>query len=347
MRGQASPYQLVRIAAMALLSRYGYAGFASALLVVLLAVNIVKDPSLLRLSGMLGSWSTLAPLAVLAIAVTPSVLSGHGGIDLSLSTFAGFCTVLIGTFLNQGTLGHPYVVVPTILVLGLILGLVNGLLVTVVRLQPIMATLGTYLIVTGLAEHFAPGSGGMVPGWVTSISGSVVDVLIVAAVVAAWIIMQRTQFFTWLLAVGRDDRTAYASGVPVTEVRMVAYVLGGLIAGVAGLLMTALISGADSTIGPSYTLTSVAAVALGGTSLAGGTGGILGSFVGALDIFFIENLLTLANVSVFALNLAYGAILVTAVVANAIVARRAALLRTTSEVTRQPTAATSIGSHGG
>jgi ribose transport system permease protein len=309
-----------------LFRRYGYAAFATLVLIGLLIANAVLDPALVTATGFLDAFATFAPLMLLAVAVTPSVLSGHGGIDLSLGPFAGFCTVLIGTYLNTGALGQPYVVVPVVLAMGLLLGLVNGLIVTMGRLQPIVVTLGTYLVVTGLADHYFPGSGGTVPGWVGAISGSWSDVGIVAGVIVVWLALARTHYYRWLLAVGRDDRTAYASGMSVTAVRTTAYVIGGLLAGVAGLLLTALISGSDSTVGPNYTLTSVAAVALGGTSLAGGAGGLLGSAVGALDIFFIENLLTLANVPVFSLSLAYGAILVVAVVINGVVGRQSARL---------------------
>jgi ribose transport system permease protein len=305
-----------------LFRRYGYAAFATFVFVGLLIANAILDPALATSTGFLDAFSTFAPLVLLAVAVTPSVLSGHGGIDLSLGPFAGFCTVLIGTYLNSGALGRAYVIVPVVLGMGLVLGLVNGVIVTIGRLQPIVVTLGTYLIVTGLADHYSPGSGGTVPGWISAISGSWSDVAIVAGVLVAWSALTRTHYYRWLLAVGRDDRTAYASGMSVAGVRTTAYVLGGVVAGVAGLLLTALISGSDSTVGPNYTLTSIAAVALGGTSLAGGAGGLLGSVVGALDIFFIENLLTLANVPVFSLSLAYGAILVVAVVINGVVARQ-------------------------
>jgi ribose transport system permease protein len=312
------PWPITRRVRMAV-ARSRYAWFATLLAIGLLIANAERDPTLLTRNGALQTFSTLAPLLLLAIAVTPSLLSGHGGIDLSLAPFAGFCTVLIGTYLNSGSLGQIYVVVPICLVMGLLLGLGNGLIVTVGRLQPIVVTLGTYLVIVGISEHFQPGSGGTVPGWVTSIYGSWTDVWIVAIVIIVWLLAKRTQSFTWLLAVGRDDRTAYASGISVTTVRTAAYAAGGLIAGVAGLAMVGLISGSDSTIGPNYTLTSVAAAALGGTSLAGGAGGILGSFVGAVDIFFVENLLTLSHLSVFALQLAYGAVLVVAVVVNALI----------------------------
>lgn len=335
----------VRRLAATTFSRYGYATFATLLLIVLVVLNVARDGDLLTTSGALFTFTTFAPLALLAIAVTPSILSGHGGIDLSLGPYAGFATVLIGTHLNTGALGQPYAVVPLILAGGLLLGIINGLLVTVVRLQPIIVTLGTYLAVTGLAQQYSPGSGGSVPDWISSISSSWTDVIIVALVAVAWLIAKRTHFFTWLLAVGRDDRTAYASGISVTKVRTAAYAVGGLLAGVAGIALTALISGSDSTVGSSYTLTSIAAVALGGTSLAGGAGGLLGAIAGALDIFFIENLLTLANVSQFALNLVYGAILVAALIVNGLVGQRSARRssRGTEEEPVAPHAETQLG----
>jgi ribose transport system permease protein len=301
-----------------LYSRYGYTAFAVIAFVILAVLNVVLDPSLVTASGFISTWATAAPLVLLAIAVTPSLLSGNGGIDLSLGPFAGFCTVLIGTFLNVGMFGQAYFVVPVIIALGVVLGLVNGALVSVMRLQPIMATLGTYLIFTGLAEFYSPGTGGTVPAWLTNIGASVTDLAIVVVVIVAWLLMKRTNFFSQLMAVGQDDRAAYTSGISVGGIRIMAYVIGGFIAGVAGMAMTALISGASSSIGPSYTLTSIAAAALGGVSLAGGRGGILGSVIGALDIFLIENVLTLTNIPVFADNVAYGLILVVAVVVNGV-----------------------------
>jgi ribose transport system permease protein len=309
--------------------RYGYAAFAVVLFIGLLIFNLFRDPELFTRTGALQAFSIVAPLILLALAVTPSVLSGHGGIDLSLGPYAGFVTVLIGTHFNSGILGSPYVVVPLVLICGAILGLFNGLLVTVVRLQPVVVTLATYLALSGLAQYYAPGSGGTVPNWIANISGTGTDVVIVALVLVVWQLGKRTHGFTWLMAVGRDDRAAYAAGIPVTAVRTMAYVIGGLLAGVAGITLTALISGADSTVGPTYTLTSVAAVALGGTSLAGGLGGMLGAVVGALDIFFVENILTILNVSPFVVNLAYGVILVVALVINAAVSRRSRRRRLT------------------
>ena len=117
---------------------------------------------------------------------------------------------------------------------------------------------------------------------------------------------------------GSDDRTAYTAGIPVTAVRFLAYELTGLFAAVAGLMLTALIGSADPNVGPTYTLIAIAAAALGGVSLAGGRGGLFGAAVGAVDIFLLQSLLTAFNVSTYVLQVAYGAILVAAVVLTAV-----------------------------
>jgi ribose transport system permease protein len=120
------------------------------------------------------------------------------------------------------------------------------------------------------------------------------------------------------MAVGSDDRAAYTAGVPVTKVRFIAYVMTGMLAACAGLMLTALIGSADPNIGPTYTLIAIAAVALGGVSLAGGRGGLTGAAIGAIDIFLLQSVLTAFNVSTYVLQIAYGVVLVVAVIMTAL-----------------------------
>jgi ribose transport system permease protein len=115
------------------------------------------------------------------------------------------------------------------------------------------------------------------------------------------------------MATGSDDRAAFTASVNVAAVRLMAYTLGGVFAGVASLSLTALIGSADPNVGPPYTLLAISSVALGGVSLAGGRGGLLGAAIGALNIFLLQSVLTFFNVSTFVLQVAYGAILVVAV----------------------------------
>lgn len=301
--------------------RFAYAWFASALLVVLLVINLVLDPKRFQPTNLGTTLGLTAPLILAAIASTPPILSGGGGIDLSVGPFMGLVNALVvQEILTRWGISSPLVIVPFVLAVGIASGLVNGTLTAVLRLQPIVATLGTYLVYAGLTLWLVPTPGGTVPGWLANLSGttSVVPILVV---LLAWLGLTRLPYYDHLMATGGDDRAAYASGVPVMWVRICAYVLAGILAAVAGLSLTGLLGSADPSVGPTYTLTAIASVALGGVSLAGGRGGMLGAVTGAIDIFLVQNLLTYFNASSFTLEAAYGAILVVAVVLNAVSGR--------------------------
>lgn len=303
------------------------AGLAVALLCVLLPLNVVLDPKRFGGNAIGTTLGLTAPLVLGAIASVPPLLSGGGAIDLSVGPFMGLVN---GLLVQEAIVGwhaiSPAVILPLTLALGLGSGLLNGVLASVLRLQPIVATLGTYLVYSGLTLWIVPTPGGSVPPWIAALAGSYSLVPILACL-AAWAALARTPFYEQLMASGGDQRAAYASGVPVPHVRIGAYVVGGLVAAIGGLSLTALLGSTDPSVGPTYTLTAIAAAALGGVSLAGGRGGVAGALVGALDIFLIQNILTHFNASSFVLQVAYGAILVCAVVLNAGVARLLALRR--------------------
>jgi ribose transport system permease protein len=297
----------------------GYLLVPMLLLLVLLAANLYMDPSMLSGSSRASTLESMAPLVLIAMAMTTSILSGRGGIDLSLGPLAGFATIIVATYLNHGALGSPAVVLASVLALGGVVGAINGSVVTLGRVQPIVATLAMYLVLTGLGQHLVPNNGGRLPEWLQSggqVGGVPDAVIIVVLAWVAWSLILRTQYHGWLLAVGQDDRCVYTMGQRVALIRIVAYALGGALAGLGGVALAALISGGDATIGPSYTLIAIAAVALGGTNLAGGSGGIAGSTLGAVDVYLINNLLSLANVQVFYVNLIYGVILIVAIASN-------------------------------
>lgn len=294
------------------------AGFASILLVILLAINIVLNPARFHPAA----WGTLiglaAPLIGAAIASAPVILAGRGGLDISVGPLMGFVNAVVISvlFLKLGV-SSPFVIIPAALLMGAAVGAVNGFLATIVRIQPIVATLGTYLVLAGITLTILPAPIGPAPQWLKAMSGSM-SILPLAAIFLFWWLVRQTPFYDQLMAVGSDDRAAYTAGVPVTAVRFLAYVIGGMLAAVAGLMLTALIGSADPNIGPTYTLIAIAAVALGGVSLAGGRGGLIGAAIGAVDIFLLQSVLTSFNVSTYVLQIAYGAILVSAVVLTAL-----------------------------
>ncbi len=293
-------------------------GFGPVLLIILLAVNIFINPARFAPSA----WGTLiglaAPLIGAALASTPAILGGRGGIDISVGPLMGFINALVVlVFVQRLGIETPWIIVPAAVLIGAAVGAVNGVLATVLRIQPIVATLGTYLILIGTTLTILPAPTGTVPAWLRSLSGPL-SILPLAAVVVTWIGIRRLPYYDHLMAVGSDDRAAYTAGVPVTLVRFLSYVITGAFAGVAALMMTALIGSADPSIGPTYTLIAISAVALGGVSLAGGRGGLLGAAIGAIDIFLLQSALTFFNLSTFVLQIAYGAVLVIAIVLTAL-----------------------------
>jgi ribose transport system permease protein len=301
--------------------QFASAWFALALLIVLLTINVFIDAKRFAPTAIGTTLGLTAPLILAAIASTPPILAGGGGIDLSVGPFMGLVNALIvQELLVQHGLTSPLVIVPFAILCGIGSGLVNGTLTAVLRLQPIVATLGTYLVYGGVTLWLVPTPGGSVPNWIANLSGTT-SVVPIAAVLVGWFGLTRLPFYDHLMATGGDDRAAFTSGVSVVWVRMGAYILAGILAAVAGISLTGLLGSVDPNVGPTYTLTAVAAVALGGVSLAGGRGGMLGAVAGAIDIFLVQNILTYLNASSFTLEAAYGAILVVAVVLNSVSTR--------------------------
>lgn len=297
------------------------AGVIGGLLIGLLLLNLWLNPARFAPTGILTTIGLVAPLLLAAIATTPAILSGGGGIDISIGPMIGLLNVVMVRYLFMGGIESPLMVIPAVLVAGMLLGTLNGLLVVGVRLPPIVATLGTYLVFVGLAPWVMNRPGGSVPGWLPQLAHDLSWVLPLL-VGGLWLVLVRTPFHGYLMATGGSAKAAYASGVDVVRVRLVAYALGGLFAGAAALALTALLGSGDPNIGAPITLKAIAAVALGGVSLAGGRGGIVGAAVGALVIYQLDLVLTRTGLSTFVLQLIYGLVLVAAVVFNSVVARR-------------------------
>jgi ribose transport system permease protein len=311
-----------------LFSRWRSIGFAAILLVVLLVINLVLNPARFQPSAWGALIGLAAPLIGAALASTPVILSGRGGIDISVGPLMGFVNaIVIQVLFLKGGIETAVVLVPVALLVGAAIGAVNGFLTTIVRIQPIVATLGTYLVLTGVTLTILPAPVGPAPLWLKAMAGPL-SILPLAVIAIAWWTIRRLPYYDLLMAVGSDDRAAYTAGVDVTRVRFIAYVITGVFAGVASLMLTALIGSADPNIGQTYTLIAVAAVALGGVSLAGGRGGLIGAAIGAVDIFLLQSVLTSFNVSTYVLQIAYGAILVAAVILTAVQERAARKERT-------------------
>jgi ribose transport system permease protein len=299
-----------------------------ALVVVLLAVNLVLAPSMLSGSQLPSTVNLLVPALLVAMASVPSVMTGRGGIDLSVGPLLGFTNVvLVGVLLPHG-LGNLGLALPLCVLLGAACGAANGILIAYGRLQPVVVTLGSYLVLSGVALVIMPEPVGSAPGWTGFLADSWLGgyaphaLLLVLAAIVGWWVLRRLGAVGLFLTVGSEDRAAYTAGVRVGRVLVLAYSCGGVLAALGGVALTALIQSGDPLIGRQYTLAAIAAVALGGNVLAGGRGTMLGPALGAMSLFLIQTLLSSLHVSSLWIQVVYGGVLLVAVCANSSIAAR-------------------------
>jgi ribose transport system permease protein len=298
-----------------------YAWPILAAVVLFTALNALASPAFIDPTNWNGMLIGVAPFIILAMSQAAPVVSGDGGIDLSVGPLAGLVNALVTSILVPHGWSDPFSILFASLAVGVASGLLNGFMIAVVRVQPIIATLGTYLAFQGVTLEMLPMAGGQAPGWLLGVvdsHGGVSGVLpLLAALGGAWVLFERTAYRRNLLAVGGDSRAAYAAGVNVAAVKVTAYVIAGVMAALAGLVFTAALGSGDPRVGVPYTLTSIAAVALGGIAMNGGRGGMLGAAAAGTLLFLIQTLFTLAQVSIFYIQIMYGLILLIALALNA------------------------------
>ena len=288
-------------------------GFAAILAIGMLAANVATAHGAFGFSEQLAD---VAPLAIAAIASAPSIIGG--GFDLSISPLIVLTNSVFIVYLIPHGLGGA-VSVPIMLGLGLAVGLVNGLLIVGLRVQPIVVTLAMYFSLQGVDLLIAPNPVSVnSTGWLEHLAGSVGPIpgglFTIGIPMLIWFGLRFVPFRRLLYAVGSNDATAFSSGVNVNVVRVASYALGGLFAGFGGLALTGLVNSADASNATEYTLVAMAAIVLGGTSLAGGRGGLVGPLLGAFTIYLLQNLLATFAINPAYLQIAYGGILIVAVV---------------------------------
>jgi ribose transport system permease protein len=292
---------------------------AAALFVAMFALFVTEHPAGPSADVINTAANKGVLLAFVAMAQTIPVLTS--GLDLSVGSVFVMTNCLASTLI-AGTPLQVALGVALVLVIGVVCGALNGLVVVVGRLQPIIATLATGAIYQGIALWLRPAPGGEVnedfADFMTSSLGDVVPcsiAVLVAAVVVIWIPYRRSVLGRAAYAVGSSQQAAYMSGVPVARAKFFAYMLAGLFAAIAGLLLTCLTySGeANAVLGGSYTLSSIAAVVVGGTSLYGGSGGAISSIFGAFVLRTIGDLLFVFDMDPLSQPLFLGVVLLVSV----------------------------------
>jgi ribose transport system permease protein len=272
----------------------------------------------------------------LSIGMTIIILSG--GIDLSVGAMLAFSGAVAAGLLKHGITIPPTNVFNEIttsgailagLLTGTALGWFNGFVITRFKLPPFVATLGMLSIARGLTMLFTGGfpitSLGSHFDFMGSghLFGIPMPVLISAGLVAVFILlMKRTRFGRNVYAVGGNERAATLSGLNVNRIKLLVYMVGGALSGVAGLLVTARLDSATPNAGLGYELDSIAAVVIGGTSLNGGRGTIMGTVLGCLIIGVLNNGLVLLEVSPFWQQVIKGLVILIAVAVDKMGARK-------------------------
>jgi ribose transport system permease protein len=283
-----------------------------ALLIIGLSLT---SPYFLSVNNFLNILVAVSTIGIIAVAMTMVIVAG--GIDLSV----GSIVAVAGVCVAQLSHGMPiWAAVIVALVIGLMVGLFNGVAITKVGINPLIATLGTLSIARGLAFVFSGGLtqsiddesfGFLGKGFVLGVPFQV-WVMAALFLLAAWV-MKSTVFGRSIYAVGGNPQASRLAGLPVTRVQLAVYVLSGLSAALGGVFLASQLGAGAPAAAAGIELSVIAAVILGGTSLSGGKGTITGTLLGVLILGTLNNGLTLLNVSSYYQEVARGVVLLLAV----------------------------------
>jgi ribose transport system permease protein len=263
-------------------------------------------------------------LGTVAIGQTLVILTG--GIDLSVGSIVKL-SLLVSAMWMSVKEGNTWVAAPEntgvaiagTLALGALVGFIHALLITRLNIAPFIVTLGSYSILRGIAFAITTGPIGKATPAVLRVYDQrigpvpILVILFAALLLLTFFILRRTPFGRYIYAVGGNEQVARLSGIPVNRVKFGVYILCGLLAALTGLLSLSRYGVGDPVIGDGLELESITAVVLGGTSLFGGQGGVVGTFGGVLLLGLVTNLLVVLNVNQWIRDLIQGIIIVAAV----------------------------------
>jgi ribose transport system permease protein len=282
-------------------------------------------PHFLTVSNLLNIAEQAAIIAIVAVGMTFVIITA--GIDLSVGSVLAFAGVVMASLLQRG--------IPLPLALaaglgtGLFCGLVNGLLITIGRLPPFIATLGMMSVARGSALMFTEGRpvSGFSETFRTLATGELlrvpVPVIIMVVVYAvAHFVLRRTKLGRYTYAIGGNEEAALLSGINVKFYKTMVYALAGMLSGLAAILLTARLNSAQPIAGMMYELDAIAATVIGGTSLLGGEGTVLGTLIGALIMAVLRNGLNLLGISSFIQQVVIGSVIIVAVLIDMALKRR-------------------------
>ncbi|MDU1701691.1 MAG: ribose ABC transporter permease [Streptococcus mitis] len=288
-------------------------------LIILMAVITIINSNFLTANNLLNLLLQVTSNALIAFGMTFVILTG--GIDLSVGSILALSSALTAGLLGSGMPVTLAILIS--LILGCILGMMNGLLISYGKLAPFIVTLATMTIFRGATLVYTNGNPitkglsdtflfqFLGQGYIVGIPFPVIIMFIVFIVL--YVLLHKTAFGKSVYAIGGNEKAAYISGVKLNKVKIIIYSIAGIMASISGLIITSRLSSAQPTAGASYEMDAIAAVVLGGTSLSGGKGRILGTLIGALIIGVLNNGLNIIGVSAFWQQVVKGVVILIAV----------------------------------
>ncbi|MEK5416984.1 ABC transporter permease [Paenibacillus sp. FSL L8-0708] len=305
----------------------GQSGFkqkllAFASLIILVIVFSISSSNFFQFSNLVGILVSTAVIGVLALGATFVIITG--GIDLALGTVMTFSSVMVGVIITFWGLPVPLGIVGGILA-GALCGFVSGLMVAKMNIPPFIATLAIMMVTKGLSlvitgakpiyfnddPIFAKiAMGKMIPG----IPNTIVIFLLLGMI--ASIILSKTIIGRYNFALGSNEEATRLSGVNTVKWKIIIYSITGIFSGIAGILMASRLNSAQPSLGTGYELEAIAAVVIGGTSLSGGVGSILGTIIGALIMSVLTNGLQIMSVAQEWRTVIVGVVIIIAVYAD-------------------------------
>ena len=296
------------------------------IMVLVIIVLGMIEPSFLRLSNFSNIFKQIATNAILAAGMSFVILTG--GIDISV----GSALALVGAVSVNLIAGGMNIVMVLMLsiAMGALIGLFNGIFIAYFRLQPMIVTLATMSICRGLTNIYTKGApitlktslaSGKIYKWIGSgtLFGGIHFslVLVVVLYAMAYYVLNKTAYGRQVYAVGGNEEAARLSGINSTRAKMMAYVICGMTAALAGIIISARVSSAQPNAGEGYEMDAIAAVVIGGTSLRGGEGRVLYTIMGALIIGMLNNIMNLVGVESYYQTVVKGVVILVAVLLDA------------------------------
>jgi ribose transport system permease protein len=286
-------------------------------LIVLCIVLSVLSPHFLKVKNILNILLQSATIGIMAVGASFVIISG--GIDLSNSSIMAL-TGVFAALIQSKSLALSIL---ASLAAGLLFGYLNGVIITKMKVQPFILTLGSGMVLRGLAFVITNGEPiyGVSDAFYTIGGGSIgiipVPVLILfVIIILAQILLKHRKFGRYTYALGGNEEAARLSGIKTDSIKISVYCISGILAALSGIILTARLISADCTAGTGYEMDAVAAVVIGGTSLKGGKGTIIGTVIGILLIQVVSNGLNILDVSPYVQKVVKGAIIMLAVMSD-------------------------------